>query len=88
MIWFSCNNKLYIKMMGYPWEIDWNLHHQYFLLKIQRKQQKWHDILLFQLFGPVLFSAHVYGSFAAAGARLADLTSFLETLHIALLLIY
>ena len=25
-------------------------------------QWKWHDILLFQLFGPVLFSAHVYGS--------------------------
>jgi hypothetical protein len=26
-------------------------------------------ILLFQLFGPVLFSAHVYGSFAAADAH-------------------
>ena len=33
------------------------------------KQQKWYDILLFQLFGPVLFSAHFYGSFAATDAR-------------------
>ena len=24
-------------------------------------------LLLFQLFGPVIFSTHVYGSFAAAG---------------------
>jgi hypothetical protein len=31
---------------------------------------KENDILLFQLFGPVLFLAHVYGSFAAACARL------------------
>ena len=27
------------------------------------------NVLLFQLFGPVLFLAHVYGSFAAADAR-------------------
>ena len=27
--------------------------------------------MLFQLFGPVLFSSHVYGSFAAADAQLA-----------------
>ena len=23
MIWFSYTDKLYIKMMGYPWEINW-----------------------------------------------------------------
>ena len=34
MIWFSYTEKLYIKMMGYPWEIGWNLHHQHFLFKI------------------------------------------------------
>ena len=42
MIWFSYTDKLYIKMMGYPWDIDWNIHHQHFLFKIQRKQWKWH----------------------------------------------
>ena len=65
MIWFSYTDILYIKMMGYPWEKDWNLHRQYFFI-IERKQWKWHDIFLFQLFGPVLFSTHVYGSFAAS----------------------
>ena len=30
--------------------------------------------MLFQLFGLVLFTAHVYGSFAAADAHLADCT--------------
>ena len=38
----------------------------------KEKKWKWHDILLFQLFGPVLFSAHVYGSFAAADARILE----------------
>ena len=28
MIWFSYTNNLYIKVMGYPWEIHWNHHHQ------------------------------------------------------------
>ena len=42
MIWFSYTNKLYIKMMEYSWEIDWNFHHQHFLFKIYRKQWKWH----------------------------------------------
>ena len=69
MIWLSYTDKLYIKIMWYSWEIDWTPHHQYFFL---RKQQKWHDILFFQLFEPVLFSAHVYGSFAAAEARLTE----------------
>ena len=27
MIWFSYMDKLYIKMMGYPRKIEWNLHH-------------------------------------------------------------
>ena len=49
-------------MLEFLKQIDWYHHHQQF-------QQKWHDILLFQLFGPVLFSPHVYGSFAAAYAR-------------------
>ena len=26
--------KLYIKMMGYSWEIDWNHDHQHFIFKI------------------------------------------------------
>ena len=42
-----------------------------FYLKFKENNEN--DILLFQLFGPVLFSAHVYGSFAAADARLAEL---------------
>ena len=49
MIWFSYKDKFYIKIIGYPRENDWNLHHQHFLFKIWRKQRKWHDILLFQL---------------------------------------
>ena len=40
---------------------------------VLRRQWKWHDILLFQLFGPVLFSAHVYGCSQLAGTSLADL---------------
>ena len=35
--------------------------------------------MLFQLFGLILFSAHVYGSFAAAGARLVVLEQHLCT---------
>ena len=31
MIWLSYTDKLYIKMMRYPWEIYWNHHHQHFL---------------------------------------------------------
>ena len=54
-------DKLYIKMLRFSKEIDWYHPHQQFL---------WHDILLFQLFGPALFSAHVYGSLAAADTRL------------------
>ena len=33
MIWFSHTDKLYIKMMGYPWKIHWNHHHQHFPFK-------------------------------------------------------
>ena len=33
MIWSSHTDKVYIKMIGYPWEFDWNLHHQQFLFK-------------------------------------------------------
>ena len=44
-----------------------------------RKQWKRHGILIFQLFGPVLFSAHIYGSFAGPSGcwrlpRWADLS--------------
>ena len=42
MIWLSYTDKLYIKMMGYPWKIDWNHDNQHSLFKIQRKQWKWH----------------------------------------------
>ena len=42
MIWFSYTDNLYIKMIGYPWEIHWNHHHQHFL-----KQWKWHGCNLF-----------------------------------------
>ena len=35
------------------------------------QKRKWPDILLFQLFGPVLFSAHVYGRSQLAGTNLA-----------------
>ena len=38
-----------------------------FYLKFKESYEN--DILLVQLFGPVLFSAHIYGSFAAAGAH-------------------
>ena len=27
--WFSYTDKLYIKMMGYSWEIDWNFYHHH-----------------------------------------------------------
>ena len=37
----------------------------------EENKKKLHEILLFQLFGLVLFLAHVYGSFSAVGARLA-----------------
>ena len=68
MIWFSYTDKLYNKMLGFLKEIYWYHHHQQFLFTIKRKQWKWHVIWSFQLFGPVLFSAPVYGSFTAAGA--------------------
>ena len=54
-------------MLRFSKEIDWYHHHQQFLWK-------WHDILLFQLFGPVLFSAHVYGSSQLVGTRSLVLT--------------
>ena len=38
-------DKLCIKMMGYPWKIDWNQEHHYFLFKIQRKQWKRHGCI-------------------------------------------
>ena len=37
-----------------------------------KKQWKWYDFLLFQLFGPVLFWAHIYGRSQLAGTSLAD----------------
>ena len=43
MIWFSYTDKLYLKIMGYPWEIDWNLHHQYFLY-LKFKENKENDM--------------------------------------------
>ena len=42
MTWFSYTDKLYIKMMAYLWELDWNLHHQHFIFNIYRKQLKRH----------------------------------------------
>ena len=60
MIWFSYTDKLCIKILGFSKEIDWYHHHQQFLFRILRKQWKWHHILLFQLFGLELFSAHIY----------------------------
>ena len=35
-----------------------------FIQNLKKKKRKWHNIFLFQLFGPILFSAYVYGSFA------------------------
>ena len=69
MIWFSYTD---IKMMGYLQEIDLNLHQQHFSFKRKRKQWKWHDILLFQLFGLPVFLAHVYCSFACCCNCFAD----------------
>ena len=43
-------------------------HHQRFHLGFKENNEN--EILLFQLFGPLLFPAHVYGIFAAANARL------------------
>ena len=47
MIWLSYTDTLCTKMMGYPWEINWNLHHQHFLFKIKKKTTKmtWHFVI-------------------------------------------
>ena len=65
MIWFSYTDKLYIKMFGINCFFTTKISSPPGIsIQIWRKQWKWHDILLFQLFGLVLFLAHVYGSFA------------------------
>ena len=43
----------------------------FYLKQNNLKQWKWHYILLFQLFGPTSM-----GSFAVAGARLADVNDY------------
>ena len=70
LIWTRPNlntnkDKWCIKMMGYPWEINWNHHHQHFLFKIYRKQWKWHGCtwnLFWFLAQP---TTEHYGSFAS-----------------------
>ena len=78
MIWYSYTNKLYLKMMRYPWEIDWNLPHLKF--KVNNKSYMTANVKLF-LYESVfenLFSGTYLDAIACCGSLHLGLWLFLN----------